>query len=313
MLRLVCSEFEEFEEALAGVSGRYLLTARPERDWRLRAVELDGVTLLCGQDAAGNLYQASCDRDRYALFVPLGCAELLAVNGQQLHRTSAAWLTPGPEFHIRSAASTRWLTVLMSAGAVDDMMEASHDRMLAKASTAGARVGAASPASLARIIEFARCAVRTVSGPMTPGTVPAEAIRTHLLHCVLAVLDSMPSPESTHRGRPRVLRPEVVDHALDAIDQSLDQPLPVGRLCQVTGVSARTLHSIFMEQFGMSPHQYIVSRRLHAIHSVLRHAGREETVSGICSRFGVWDFGRFAQAYRHRFGRAPSETLLRGH
>ena len=48
MGRLICADFDEFEEALYGVEGHYVLRSRQQRDWRLRVVELDGVALMFG-------------------------------------------------------------------------------------------------------------------------------------------------------------------------------------------------------------------------------------------------------------------------
>lgn len=36
MSRLICADFDEFEEALYGVEGHYVLRSRQQRDWRLR-------------------------------------------------------------------------------------------------------------------------------------------------------------------------------------------------------------------------------------------------------------------------------------
>lgn len=60
MSRLVCADFDEFEEALYGVEGRYLLRSRQQRDWRLRVVELDGVALMFGREGAGTTVASVC-------------------------------------------------------------------------------------------------------------------------------------------------------------------------------------------------------------------------------------------------------------
>lgn len=50
---------------------------------------------------------------------------------------------------------------------------------------------------------------------------------------------------------------------------------------------------------------------LHAIHAALRRARPDDTVSALCTRYGIRDFGRFANRYRRLFGMLPSQMLQR--
>lgn len=113
------------------------------------------------------------------------------------------------------------------------------------------------------------------------------------------------------RGRPTLSRQAILDRALDHIENRLDRMIRLADLCEATGVSVRTLNSVFRHRFGISPHQYIMSRRLHGIHAAIRAATPDDTVSDICGRFGVWDFGRFARMYQQEFGLPPSKMLAR--
>jgi AraC-like DNA-binding protein len=49
--------------------------------------------------------------------------------------------------------------------------------------------------------------------------------------------------------------------------------------------------------------------RTEAMTGVMTGAGAGRGVAGIASRWGFTNFGRFAAAYRARYGRTPSETL----
>ena len=60
MLNLVCPEFDEFEEALRFVQGRYLLTERTSQDWRLRAAKLGDSEVLIAHEGAANSYHGAC-------------------------------------------------------------------------------------------------------------------------------------------------------------------------------------------------------------------------------------------------------------
>ncbi|MNR23966.1 Transcriptional activator FeaR [compost metagenome] len=69
------------------------------------------------------------------------------------------------------------------------------------------------------------------------------------------------------------------------------------------------MRNVFNEYLGMSPHRYLMIRRLHGIRDAIRHAGPDDTITSICARFGVWDFGRFANLYRQYFGMLPAQSL----
>ena len=45
MYKVVTSQFEEFEDALRCVQGRFVLRSRKQTDWELRVVDLNGVSL----------------------------------------------------------------------------------------------------------------------------------------------------------------------------------------------------------------------------------------------------------------------------
>ena len=81
-------------------------------------------------------------------------------------------------------------------------------------------------------------------------------------------------------------------------------------LCGVTGVSERTLRTVFQESYGMSPVQYLRLRRLHQVRKALRRADADlNTVQSVANRFGIWHMGRFAVEYRRLFSESPLETL----
>jgi AraC-like DNA-binding protein len=94
-------------------------------------------------------------------------------------------------------------------------------------------------------------------------------------------------------------------------EQHPEEPLFLGDVCKALGVTRRMLHRICSEHLGMGPKQYLILRRLHMAHRALRRATPAESVTEIATRFGFWELGRFAAAYRSLFGASPSATLRR--
>jgi transcriptional regulator GlxA family with amidase domain len=95
-----------------------------------------------------------------------------------------------------------------------------------------------------------------------------------------------------------------------AVEENPDQPLYIPELCKAIGVSDRTLRC--QEQLGMSPERYLLLRRMHLARRALREsAPTAATVTEVATRYGFWQFGRFAGEYKSLFGAAPSATLRR--
>jgi AraC-like DNA-binding protein len=95
-----------------------------------------------------------------------------------------------------------------------------------------------------------------------------------------------------------------------AIEQHIDQPLYVPELCKEIGVSDRTLRICCQEHLGMGPKHHLLLRRMHLVRRALRKGTRADTtITEIATRYGFWQFGRFAVEYKALFGEAPSATL----
>lgn len=308
MAGLVCSEFDEFAEALQGVDGRYLLTARAACDWQLNVAELPGVSLMRGQDGAANLFQAACRADVNSLFVPIGSACGLTVNGIRMESGSAAWLRPGGEFHMRVRGPQRWLAVMIESNWIRPADPWIQDaRSFLPQHT---HIGPASRAAISNLMALARRIFQT-GDQLPPEAKRSRPLGDALIELSLQVASSLQPERTKRRGRPAAARKLVLERSLDVIESELGQMIQLADLSRATGVSERTLHAVFQKQFGLSPHQYIIARRLQGIHAAILNASPHETVSEICGRFGAWDFGRVARAYKARFGTTPSAMLAR--
>jgi AraC-like DNA-binding protein len=96
------------------------------------------------------------------------------------------------------------------------------------------------------------------------------------------------------------------------IERHIDQPLYIAELCADIGTSERTLRVCCQEQLGMSPKRYLLVRRMHMARRALRASSpADTTVTEIATRYGFWQFGRFACEYKVLFGESPSAMLAR--
>lgn len=104
-----------------------------------------------------------------------------------------------------------------------------------------------------------------------------------------------------------------VRHAVDFIESHLGEPMTVGDIAAAASVSERTLQQAFQGAFGMSPTAFLRERRLDRVRDELVDADPSDdtSVTEVAMRWGLTHMGRFAAAYRRRFGETPSQTLRR--
>ena len=101
-----------------------------------------------------------------------------------------------------------------------------------------------------------------------------------------------------------------VRRAIDAIQAEPGRAYTVTTLAEIAGVSRRSLQQAFQQYVGVAPMAYLRQVRLARVHDELRAAAPAEvSVTDVAYRHGFVHLGRFAGAYRSRYGRSPSETL----
>lgn len=105
-------------------------------------------------------------------------------------------------------------------------------------------------------------------------------------------------------------RPRTVKRALDAMHAEPWRQFTAGDLAGISGVGVRVLQEGFRQHVGMSPLTYLRRLRLDGVHAELSRADPwQVNVSDVAYRWGFTHLGRFAGAYRARYGVPPSQTL----
>jgi AraC-like DNA-binding protein len=104
-------------------------------------------------------------------------------------------------------------------------------------------------------------------------------------------------------------RPRAVRQALELVQEQPDRPWSTATLAARVGVSARSLQEGFANTVGVPPMTHLRAIRLDRIHAELSIAEPGSVnVGTVAARWGFVHAGRFAAAYRRRFGRTPAET-----
>jgi len=105
-------------------------------------------------------------------------------------------------------------------------------------------------------------------------------------------------------------RPRTVKRTLDAMHAEPWRTFSAGELAAIAGVGVRVLQESFRRHVGMSPLTYLRRLRLDGVHGELSRSDPwHVSVSEVAYRWGFTHLGRFAGAYRKRYGEPPSQTL----
>jgi AraC-like DNA-binding protein len=86
------------------------------------------------------------------------------------------------------------------------------------------------------------------------------------------------------------------------------EALTVAGLARAVGVGPRALQLAFQAHRGASPRAVLAGLRMERAREMLRGADPEASVTDIALAAGFTHLGRFAGAYRARFGESPSDT-----
>ncbi|WP_157224079.1 AraC family transcriptional regulator [Nocardia paucivorans] len=158
-----------------------------------------------------------------------------------------------------------------------------------------------------------RLVYRTLAGA---GGHPLHTLVTRQLEDTLlsAVLLGLPHT-NTDDLRAGDIRPcaGLADRARRWIEEHYAEPVTVTDVARAVGVGVRQLQLVFRERFDSTPTEMLRTVRLEQARRLLcdTTADLAPTVTTVAYGCGFTHLGRFALAYRVRFGESPSDTLRR--
>ncbi|GAA1479810.1 hypothetical protein GCM10009624_02500 [Gordonia sinesedis] len=97
--------------------------------------------------------------------------------------------------------------------------------------------------------------------------------------------------------------------ARDHADRNFDEPLTLGELAAVAGISKYHFQRLFTVTYGVSPAQHLSRRRIERAQDLLRATNL--TITEICVAVGFASLGSFSSRFRELVGESPSEFRLR--
>jgi len=311
MPSLIFPDFEAYSNSVKGIDSHIRVTGRGDGAWVLNLLDLGEVILLHGMDGAPVVYRGAPLASRFAAYLALPGSQT-EVDGQHVGEAEVSWLAPRIEVHGFTRVPARFLCIDVAEQLLLD--QAAHIDGLEVSRLYRTGNITSTPTMVADIGGMVRRAL-DIHDRDPEAFAPAGARRAFaaqlsalLLQCHLQAAGE---PAVARRGRPPLPRREIVRRGIEHIQRSLRGEAAFSDIPFAVGASQRSLNRAFDDLFGMAPHQFYLVERLHAIRSALRSAAPGDTVTGICSRFGVWDLGRMAALYARMFGLQPAQELSR--
>lgn len=111
----------------------------------------------------------------------------------------------------------------------------------------------------------------------------------------------------------QALTPHKLRRLTTFIDANLDRPLQVAELAAEAGLSRAHFTRAFQAAVGLSPHRFVLSRRLEEVRLALQET--EDDLSTLAARYGFSSHAHMSSAFRSAFGATPSSyrrSLVQG-
>ncbi|MFN8217260.1 MAG: AraC family transcriptional regulator [Solirubrobacterales bacterium] len=92
--------------------------------------------------------------------------------------------------------------------------------------------------------------------------------------------------------------------AKDLADARFAESLAVEDMAAAAGLSRAHFSREFRRTFGVSPHAYLLTRRLERAAAMLRNT--DHSVAEICLEVGLTSVGSFTTSFKRAYGRTPT-------
>jgi AraC-like DNA-binding protein len=97
--------------------------------------------------------------------------------------------------------------------------------------------------------------------------------------------------------------------ARDLADSRYFEPLGVEDMARAAGLSRAHFSREFRRAFGVSPHAYLLTRRLERAATMLRTTDR--SIADLCWSVGLRSLGSFTSSFTRMFGSSPAAYRAR--
>jgi len=297
----------DYAAAMRAVTTELTVTGRGRFAAKLVRIDLHRMWMQRLSDNLPRVLHAAHDRGRAIITFGTGPGPGLLAGGLELLPSTLVRHSEGHEYHQLSSGAGSFGALSLP---VEEWVSLGDTFSYDLTPPRDALVLAPSPAAMARLQRLHAAAGRLAEDApeIIDNADAARGLEQQLIEAVLGCLAQSQTRED------RVARQQhelIMRRFRRVVEEHQDQPLYIPEVCRAIRVPERTLLACCHEHLGMGPKRYLQLRRLYLARQALRQAApHTTTVTQIATRFGFWQFGRFAGAYRLEFGESPSTTLL---
>ncbi|MGX6509742.1 AraC family transcriptional regulator [Rhodococcus sp. SJ-2] len=138
----------------------------------------------------------------------------------------------------------------------------------------------------------------SLSNPLVSQQLAGAVTAAFVLAVAPPVEDAAPAP-----------RPGMVRRVLDVLHDDPSRPWTAADMAEIAGTSVRRMQETFAEYVGSSPSAVLLDIRLDRARVELAAGDSGLTVADVAFRWGFSSPGRFAAAFKKRYGTTPSAML----
>ena len=300
------AEFDCYAEVIRNVELDVQLLRPHERRWSIQQLEVGQLHVQHAVEGSGLLTRGAVTADGWGLYLQVA-GDPIPMNGKGLSHDAVALLPPRSEFCFSGQGKVEWYSLYIPSALIDATCDASGQVPAADV--------VAIPGDLLRRLTAELLAASSLledGVPLDQAIRAQAAIEGRIVSTFIQILDESTQGHSLPNHKTSIDRQRVISTVIELVNDSDDGAYTVPELAETVGVSQRSLLSVFREQLGVSPQEFLISHRLHrARRSLLAASSSDMTVAAVAVQFGFFDLGRFATRYFGLFGESPSATLRR--
>ncbi|MCB9911399.1 MAG: helix-turn-helix domain-containing protein [Planctomycetes bacterium] len=306
---LTAADYDQFAEIMPSSDNHYLQTDRGRSGGRITQLRLGGLIVVRALQHNRTICEAAGIPDWHYAVVPLRWRNELHWNGRLLRDPSLLACGPGSTY-VRTGCDLEVAAL---------MYEPEH--FLAAAAVWSGRSPEVWKGHRAELIPLGHgrddflARLYRVLGAMErhPEVFESPRVQSLVEQSLTTALLAAAEAAGLHGTKPArslLSHSRIVQLCREYLNENWPGKVTKLELCQAAGVSARSLQDAFRAIYGLSPSEFLKSRRLHEARRLLRDGDPESTSVKQCAlESGFWELGRFSVEYRRHFGESPSETL----
>lgn len=287
--------------------GEVIVTANERIAADITRIDLHRLGMQRVGGSPSQLVWASISVDRGCFCFLTGSGRGIVVNGVEARPGDISSLPPGRDFTHRVSDPPHWGAVSLPPEDLAELGAAYAGRDLTP--PPGALPITPPPTAMVKFLRLHSAAEHLAK--YTPEIIAHPDAARGLEQAIVGSLVACISEPDVQNDRVSHHRhAAIMRQFYDTVEERGDEAAYVAEICMAMGVAHKTLRLCCQKYLGMGPKQFLVRRRMHLAYRALRQGDAAKTsVTDIASRFGFWEFGRFAVAYKSIFGKSPSVTL----